>query len=74
MTRRHIATKLVRIFYYLRNNHIFLAEDGEIERLIPTVDGHGINWVERVFEEYPNLGDVIYDDAKHFIKMVFNIT
>lgn len=59
---------------YLRNNHIFLAEDGEIERLIPTVDGHGINWVERVFEEYPNLGDVIYDDAKHFIKMVFNIT
>jgi hypothetical protein len=47
MTRRHIATKLIRIFYYLRNNHIFLAEDGEIERLIPTVDGHGINWVER---------------------------
>lgn len=62
-----------KIEEFLNNNNIFILECGEIERFIPEIDLHGNAWVEEVFKEYPDINNSIYDSAKKFIKMVFNI-
>lgn len=56
---------------FLDNNHIFILECGEIERLVPEVNGHGNAWVEKTFETYTDLNNQVYDAAKQFIKRVF---
>lgn len=57
---------------FLCSNNIYILECGEIERLIPEIESHGNKWVESVFEIY-NDDDKIYDEAKKFIKKVFEI-
>lgn len=56
---------------YLRNNRIYIVECGEIERFIPTVKGHGNNWVNEVFDKYKDMNDKIYLRAKTFLKDIF---
>ena len=58
---------------YLSSRNIFIVESGEIERFVPDVGNHGNAWLEKVFEHHPNLDDRAYDEAKRFIKMVFDI-
>lgn len=57
---------------FLSKHRIFILECGEIERFVSDVNGHGNVWVEKTFEKYDDLNDKAYDDAKEFIKKVFN--
>ena len=58
---------------YLKNNNIFILECGEIERFVPDISGHGNVWLEKVFQVYSDFNDGAYNNAKKFIKTVFNI-
>ena len=62
----------VTVNKYLRKNHIFLLECGEIERLIKTIPGHGIKWVDNVLETYPDIKDEIYIEARIFMQEIVN--
>lgn len=63
-------TKYRGIHNYLKENHIYLVECGEIENFIPTVEGHGGRWVECVFEQYEDLNNCEFDKAKEFVKSI----
>ena len=62
-----------KIIEFLNINNIYVVECGEIERFITQIDGHGNNWVEKVFTTYPLLEDSVYNDVKEYIKKIFNI-
>lgn len=66
------TNKFITVNKYLKENHIFLLECGEIERLIKTIPGHGIKWVDKVLESYPNMEDEIYNEAKIFMQEIVN--
>lgn len=57
---------------YLKENHIFLLECGEIEGLVRSIDGHGPHWVEKVFESYPDMNNQVYNQAKDFMQSVID--
>jgi putative ATPase len=57
---------------FLKKNNIFIVECGEIERFVPDVCGHGNTWVENTFTAYEDISASIYNDAKNFIRTVFN--
>ena len=65
------------LFYEIKNflnsHKTFILECGEIEQLVSDVDGHGISWVEKTFEKYPDIGGSVYDEARRFIKSVFRL-
>lgn len=57
----------------LKRNGVHIVECGEIERFVTDVDGHGNNWLKRVFETHPDLeNDTAYEDAKAFVRKVFS--
>lgn len=58
---------------FLNEHNVFILECGEIERFVPDVSGHGNSWVEKTFTRYNDINDRVYDEAKRFIKSVFNI-
>ena len=58
---------------FLNEHKVFILECGEIERFVPDVGGHGNVWVEKTFTRYENFNDPVYDEAKRFVKSVFNI-
>ena len=58
---------------YLNLNNIYILDCGEIERLIPEIDLHGNAWVEEVFKKYSDINNEVFDEAKKFIRKVFNI-
>lgn len=58
---------------FLNEHKVFILECGEIERLVPDVGGHGNVWVEKTFTKYEDFNDPVYDEAKRFVKSVFNI-
>ena len=58
---------------YLNDRNVFILDCGEIERFVPDVGGHGNDWLEKVFEKYDDINDASYNEAKNFIKTVFNI-
>lgn len=58
---------------FLRKRNIYILECGEIERFVPDINGHGNAWVENTFAKYESIDDEVYDEAKRFIKTVFNI-
>lgn len=59
------------IYDFLKLNHIYILKCGEIEGLVREVDGHGSTWVEKVFNTYSDMNNPIYNNAKEFIKEVF---
>ena len=60
------------IVSYLRENGVYIVECGEIERFVPSISGHGNKWLERVFEEHPDIeADREYDEAKKFVQEIF---
>ena len=58
---------------HLNEHNIYFLECGEIERFVPDVAGHGNDWLEKVFEKYSDINNSTYDEAKKFIKSVFEI-
>ena len=57
-----------RINELLIQNGVYVVPVGELESFIPTIGGHGPNWVNAVLESYPDLDDSIYDDIQTFVK------
>lgn len=52
----------------LRNYGIFIVEVGELECFVKQVGGeHGPQWVNRVLENYPDIGDSVYTKIRDFV-------
>lgn len=51
----------------LRQQGIYIVSAGELECFIKEVGGHGPEWVNKVLEAYPNLGDAIYTPIRDFV-------
>ena len=52
---------------YLNSRNIYPVPVGELENFIPDVSSHGPDWVNVVFENYPDLNDPIYSAAADFV-------
>lgn len=52
---------------YLNSKKIYPVPVGELENFIPDVSSHGPDWVNVVFENYPDLNDPIYSAAADFV-------
>ena len=56
------------ILKYLSTIGIHVVSCGELERFVPTVGGHGPDWLHAVIEQCPDTANTMYDQAKTFIK------
>lgn len=56
-----------RIEIILKTNKIFIVPVGELEGFIKDVGGHGPEWVNKVLEEYPDLGSEKYSQIRDFV-------
>ena len=56
------------ILKYLSTIGIHVVSCGELERFVPTVGGHGPDWLHSVIEKCPDTFNAIYDQAKTFIR------
>lgn len=52
---------------YLNDRNIYPVPVGELENFIPDVSSHGPDWVNLIFEKYPDLDDPVYSDAANFV-------
>ena len=50
-----------------RKNHIYMVPVGELEGFVKEIGNHGPQWVNEVFEKYPDFEDEVYKSAKEFI-------
>lgn len=53
---------------YLKSLGIYIVKQGEIENFIKCISGHGPEWVSKVFEEFPDHSDAVYDEIKIFVE------
>lgn len=51
----------------LKKHKIYIVPKGELEGFVKAVGGHGPEWVNNVFEQYPNFEDAVYLDVRRFI-------
>lgn len=56
------------ILKYLSTIGIHVVPCGELECFVPTVGGHGPNWLHAVIEQCPDTSNTMYDYAKAFIR------
>lgn len=56
------------ILKYLSTIGIHVVPCGELECFVPTVGGHGPDWLHTVIEQCPNTANTMYDQAKVFIR------
>lgn len=56
------------ILHYLSTIGIHVVPCGELECFVPTVGGHGPDWLHVVIEQHPDTVNEIYDQAKTFIR------
>ena len=61
------TTSYNKIDQILREHSIFIVPVGELECFVKEVGGHGPEWVNAVFEKYPNLDDNVYRTITEFI-------
>lgn len=52
----------------LRAKGVFLVPVGELEGFVRQVGGHGSAWLGNLMQEYPDLSNSVYDEAKAFVK------
>lgn len=52
---------------YLNCRNIYPVPVGELENFIPDISSHGPDWVNVVFETFPDLNDSIYSAAADFV-------
>lgn len=56
------------ILKYLSTIGIHVVPCGELECFVPTVGGHGTDWLHTVIEQFPDAANAKYDQAKAFIR------
>ena len=56
------------ILHYLSTIGIHVVPCGELECFVPTVGGHGPDWLHTVIEQCPDVANTMYDQAKVFIR------
>ncbi len=52
----------------LRSKGVFLVPVGELEGFVRQVGGHGSAWLGNLMQEYPDLSNSVYNEAKAFVK------
>lgn len=52
----------------LRAKGVFLVPVGELEGFVRQVGGHGSAWLGNLMQEYPDLSNGVYNEAKAFVK------
>ena len=52
----------------LNKHGVHLVPCGELERFVPQVGGHGPEWVNNVFDKYPDLKNSIYYESRRFVE------
>lgn len=57
-----------RLVEQLRELRINLVPCGEMERFIPSIGGHGPQWLNNVIEKHPDLNSPVYDEARRFVE------
>lgn len=67
------VTLFNKVKEFLNDHNVFIVECGEIERFVSDVKGHGNDWVEKTFARYNDINNPVYNEAKQFIKNVFDI-
>ena len=56
------------VLSYLAGIGIHVVQCGELERFVPTIGGHGPDWLHNVLDHYPEVSDPVYDAAKNFVR------
>lgn len=56
------------ILKYLSTIGIHVVPCGELECFVPTVGGHGPDWLHTVIEQCPDTANTMYDQAKAFVR------
>lgn len=56
------------ILNYLSTIGIHVVSCGELECFVPTVGGHGPDWLHAVIDQFPDTANAKYDQAKAFIR------
>lgn len=51
----------------LNLNSIYLVPVGELENFVPSINGHGNEWVDKVLNQYPDFSDPVYNVLTTFI-------
>lgn len=62
------STSFNNIIKILNKNGIFIVENGELENFDKTTPGHGVDWVNNVFEKYGNEITSNLKDATEFVE------
>ena len=57
-----------RVNELLHLNGIYIVPVGELECFVKEVGGHGPEWVNRVLETYPDIGNEVYTEIRKFIE------
>ena len=58
---------LERLIAEMNQLKIYPVKEGELENFVPQVGDHGPGWVMKVIEEYPDMGNEVYDKLKAFV-------
>lgn len=57
-----------RLVEQLRELRINLVPCGEMERFIPSIGGHGPQWLNNAIEKHPDLNGPVYNEARRFVE------
>lgn len=57
----------------LKLNNIYILDNGELENFCNSINSKGNKWVEQIFNQYEDINNPVYDEARKFIKYVFDI-
>lgn len=53
---------------YLKSLGIYVVRNGELECFVPTIGGHGPDWLHSVIESFPDTSNGVYGTAKDFVR------
>ena len=59
-----------RILEKFKSKEAFILEVGELENFVKEVSGHGPEWVNNVLENYPDMGNSVYDNIRNFVEQL----
>ena len=62
-----VKAGLERLITAMNQLKIYPVKEGELENFVPKVGDHGPGWVMKVIEDYPDLGNDVYDELKIFV-------
>lgn len=65
-----IVSNIWEIINYCNSCDLYIVPVGELENFIPSVNGHGVRWMEQVIDKYPSFNSDAYKDIGEFISMV----